>query len=100
MEESETLKNIQHVIEVKYGKYGVPYIEPIQNACLIVENKEKTYTIRGNAEGLMLLAKALVALARHSLNSATDGYHIHLDDLYELNDENIEIILYRDEQLK
>lgn len=38
--------------------------------------------IEGNQDGLLLLAKALLGMAEY-VNS--DGYHIHLDDLYKIN---------------
>ncbi len=72
-------------LTVEFGKNGLPFIEPIDGARLdytVSENGNLSFD--GNSEGLLILAKALVGMAHCKRN---DGYHVHLDDLYELNDD-------------
>lgn len=89
--------NENHIIHLRYGKQGIPYVEQIPGAKLRAEKHGNTYTIRGNSEGLLFLAHSLVALAKMENQPETEGYHIHLDDLYEINNENIDFILRKDE---
>lgn len=86
----------QYIIDLKYGNKGLPYIEPIPGAKICAEKHGNTYTIKGNAEGLIFLANTLVALAKMNNQPETEGYHIHIDDLYEINDENIDFILTKE----
>lgn len=41
--------------------------------------------IEGNKRGLKLLARALLGVSEYPND---DGYHIHIDDLYDINNEN------------
>ena len=49
--------------------------------------------LTGNRAGLLLLAKAALGMAE---TIREDGFHIHLDDLYSINDEGKSIIICRD----
>lgn len=70
-------------IEIEYNEMGFPIIEKLGKPKLSfsLENPNELH-IEGNQDGLLLLAKALLGMAEY-VNS--DGYHIHLDDLYKIN---------------
>ena len=70
-------------IEIEYNANGLPILERLGNPYLSFRlgNPNELY-IEGNQGGLLLLAKALLGMAEY-VNS--DGYHIHLDDLYKIN---------------
>ncbi|MEW5988083.1 MAG: hypothetical protein AB1791_15740 [Chloroflexota bacterium] len=86
----------QYVIELKYGTYGLPDVEYTPGAKLSIKKQDNTYTIYGNELGLLFLAHNLIALAKMEMKPGNEGYHIHLDDLYALNVENIDLILRRE----
>jgi len=48
----------------------------------------------GNRAGLLLLAKAALGMAE---TARVDGFHIHLDDLYDINAEGKTILIQREE---
>ena len=50
--------------------------------------------LTGNKEGLLLLAKAALGMAE---THRRDGFHIHLDDLYDINDEGKCILIRKEE---
>lgn len=70
-------------IGIEYNENGLPIIErlgkPNFSFKLVSPNE---LHIEGNQDGLLLLAKALLGMAEYE-NS--DGYHVHLDDLYKIN---------------
>lgn len=73
-------------IGIEYNENGLPIIERLGKPNLsfkLVSPNE--LHIEGNQDGLLLLAKALLGMAEYE-NS--DGYHIHLDDLYKINNTN------------
>lgn len=73
-------------IEIEYNKQGLPILERSGNPYLSYRlGNPNELCIEGNQEGLLLLAKALLGMAEYA-NS--DGYHIHLDDLYKINNTN------------
>lgn len=70
-------------IGIEYNENGLPIIERLGKPNLsfkLVSPNE--LHIEGNQDGLLLLAKALLGMAEYE-NS--DGYHVHLDDLYKIN---------------
>ncbi len=70
-------------IEVAFNDTGIPCVEVDPEAELNIRvNEEGTFEITGNRTGLRLLARSALGMAECE---RTDGYHIHLDDLYELN---------------
>ena len=73
-------------IEIEYNANGLPILERLGNPYLSFRlgNPNELY-IEGNQDGLLLLAKALLGMAEYENN---DGYHIHLDGLYDINEEN------------
>jgi hypothetical protein len=83
----------QYTVEIEYGSNGLPYVESVIGAKLRAAKHGNTYTIYGNSEGLLFLAHNLIALAKMKKQPEMEGYHIHLDDLFELNDEGIDFIL-------
>ena len=81
---------------VTYNQYGLPIIKSKKNAQLTFQfetNKEVLHII-GNRVGLKLLAKTLFGLAE---TKKIGGFHIHIDDLYEINNEDKSFILHNDE---
>ena len=50
--------------------------------------------LTGNRAGLLLLAKAALGMAE---TVREDGFHIHLDDLYDINAEGKTILIQREE---
>ena len=73
-------------IEIEYNANGLPILERLGNPYLSFRlgNPNELY-IEGNQDGLLLLAKALLGMAEYENN---DGYHINLDRLYDINEEN------------
>lgn len=85
------------VIEIEHGRYGLPQIAPQPGARLRAVAHGRQVHISGNREGLLLLARSAVALAELEQSPEHAGFHIHLDDLYALNADGSELMLYRDE---
>ncbi|WP_285815478.1 hypothetical protein [Phocaeicola sartorii] len=73
-------------IEIEYNEYGCPIIEPEgqPNLSFRLDSPNELY-IEGNQDGLRLLAKALLGMAEYDGN---ESYHIHLDELYKINNAN------------
>ena len=53
--------------------------------------------LTGNRAGLLLLAKAALGMAE---TIREDGFHIHLDDLYNINSEEKSILIRKEERSK
>jgi hypothetical protein len=87
---------MKYNFDYELGSGGLPYIPAISGALLTVEQHGKSFSIIGNREGLLFLAHNLIALAQISEQQVQEGYHIHLDDLFRLNDKGIELILNRE----
>lgn len=72
-------------IDIEYNENGFPVLErngnPNLSFSLVSPNE---LYIEGNQDGLLLLAKALLGMAEYE-NS--DGYHIHIDELYNNADK-------------
>lgn len=82
-------------IEIEYNENGFPIIERLGMPNLSFNlGKSNTLHIEGNQDGLLLLAKALLGMAEYE-NS--DGYHIHLDDLYKINNADKTFIISKSE---
>lgn len=71
-------------IEIEYNENGLPILERLGNPYLSFRlgNPNELY-IDGNQDGLLLLAKALLGMAEYE--NCDDSFHIHLDDLYKIN---------------
>lgn len=73
-------------IEIDYNEYGFPILERLGNPNVSFRlGDSNELIIEGNKDGLRLLVKALLGMAEYENN---DGYHIHLDALYDINEEN------------
>ena len=83
-------------LSAEYGDHGLPILSPTEGCRLVAKKQDKTFTISGNREGLLLLAKALIGLAGMDEREENRGYHVHVDDLYAINDDGIDFILHRD----
>lgn len=82
-------------IEIGYNEKGFPIIERLGKPNLSFNlGMSNTLHIEGNRDGLLLLAKALLGMAEYE-NS--DGYHIHLDDLYKINNADKTFIISKSE---
>ena len=53
--------------------------------------------LTGNRAGLLLLAKAALGMAE---TVREDGFHIHLDDLYDINSEGKSILIRKEDRSK
>ena len=87
-------------VTIEYNANGLPVLTPTTDCYLTVEKHDGEFTIKGNRNGLMLLARGLIGLANMDTTGRGErnqGYHIHLDDLYEINDENVSIIIASDD---
>lgn len=78
-------------LEIEYNEYGIPILEKSGNPNLSFRsgNPNELY-IEGNRDALILLAKALLGLAECEVDY---GFHIHLDELYGLNDTDKTVII-------
>ncbi len=83
-------------VSVGYNEEDLPYIPLKNNVNLTFRISEdgKTIEIDGNKNGLRLMAKALLGMAE---TERTDGYHVHIDDLYNINDEEKQFIIYKND---
>jgi len=79
---------MKKTITVTYNEVGIPYIPTKSNYTLSfqISPQGDEVEIIGNEEGLLLLSKALLGIAKMAEKDST--YHIHLDELYGLNNEN------------
>lgn len=76
---------------VEFGENGIPFIEPVEEARLEYSlSTDGSLQLEGNKDGLLLLARALVGMAHCERE---EGFHIHLDDLYDLNESNASITI-------
>lgn len=90
--------SIDVTTRIKISASGLPVLKPAPGRRLRAKKHDSTFTITGNKEGLLLLAHALMGLAMMPERPENRGYHVHLDDLYEINDEGIDFILACDEE--
>lgn len=84
-------------ISVAYNEYGIPDLTDKQKEARVtfrLGNKNEV-EIYANKEGLRLMAKTFLGLAEYERE---DGYHIHLDDMFNINDEGKSFILYKEEE--
>ena len=81
-------------IAIEYNEMGFPIIEklgkPKLSFRMSLENPNELY-IEGNQDGLLPLAKALLGMAEYE--NCDDGFHIHLDDLYEISNADKTFII-------
>ena len=84
-------------LDVEYGSHGLPILQAEAGARLTAQKHDNVFTIKGNEQGLLFLARSLVSLAKLQASPDHEGYHIHLDDLYALNDDKIEFILAKED---
>lgn len=84
-------------ITVTYNTEGIPYIG-IKSDCDLSFHVSPTgheVEIVGNRKGLLLLARALLGMAKAT--AVTPTYHIHLDELYALNREGKSFVIRKRE---
>ncbi len=83
-------------ISVSFNEEDLPYIPIKKNARLTfsISEDNKSIQIIGNKNGLRLMAKALLGMAE---TERTDVYHLHIDDLYNINDEEKQFIIYKND---
>ncbi|WP_437716990.1 hypothetical protein WMF45_11605 [Sorangium sp. So ce448] len=88
---------VDTVVRIEYNESGLPVLIPTPGCRLTAAKHGNSFTIKGNREGLLLLARSLIGLAQMPENEANRGYHIHLDDLYEINDQGVDVLVALDE---
>lgn len=80
-------------LTIKYNNSDIPCVKRKNGVNLTFQIRNKNeLEILGNKKGLKLLARALLGLAECGRK---DGFHIHIDDLYEINDENKSFIILK-----
>ncbi len=86
--------NKRKTISVSFNKSDLPYIPIKKQSYLIFEISEDSNCVKiiGNKTGLRLMAKCLLGMAE---TERADGYHVHIDDLYNINEEGKEFIIYK-----
>ncbi len=79
-------------ISVGFNEENLPYLSIKKDTHLTfkISEDKNCVEIIGNKKGLRLMAKALLGMAE---KERTDGYHIHIDDLYHINKDNKEFII-------
>ncbi len=87
--------NKKKTISVSFNQEDLPYITIKAHTYLTftISEDSNSVTIVGNKNGLRLMSKALLGMAE---TDRTDGYHIHIDDLYNINEENKEFIIAKE----
>ena len=82
---------ITEKISINYNKWGCPILEKNSKCYLsFTSDNANNITIKGNEEGLRLLAKAIIGLINSQSNN---GFHIHLDEIYDINKETKNFII-------
>lgn len=86
--------NKRKTISVSFNKSDLPYIPIKKQSYLTFEISEDNNCVKiiGNRTGLRLMAKCLLGIAEIE---RADGYHVHIDDLYNINEEGKEFIIYK-----
>ena len=69
-------------------------VEPDTHLTFIKHKDGNELELTGSRAGLLLLAKSALGMAE---TLREDGFHIHLDDLYAINEEGKMIIIRKDE---
>jgi len=90
-------KEVKHVIRVRFGKNGYPYVRSSPGAFLTGDMQGKEVKVCGNKKGLLLLARHLTALAHASRTDIRKGFHIHIDDLFISNNDGVSFTLDRED---
>ena len=93
----ERQQDLDYRVTIRYGEYGLPYVEPVPGARLRVVQRGESVSITGNPEGLVCLARHLIGLAHLDQGPALEGYHIHVESECGLED-GTSLILYREEE--
>jgi hypothetical protein len=87
---SSTGAEFRYVVQL--GKYGLPYVESTPDADLNIRHTETQIIIAGNRQGLLQLAKHLIALAEFN---GKHGFHMHLDPGLQLDSESESVTLWK-----
>lgn len=72
-------------------------VDPGAYLTLSIHDSGNALELTGNRAGLLLLAKAALGMAE---TLRGDGFHIHLDDLYDINSEGKSILIRKEERPK
>ena len=72
-------------------------VEPEVHLFFTIHANGNELELTGNRAGLLLLAKAALGMAE---TIREDGYHIHLDDLYDINAGGKSILIRKEERSK
>ena len=88
-------RDLEYRVTIRYGRHGLPYVEPVAGASLRVVQRGAQVSITGNPDGLLCLARHLIGLAHLESSREHEGYHIHVESECGL-DESTPLILYRE----
>lgn len=82
-------------LNIQLNEEQIPYLPAEHGAYLTfsVGGDGKELELWGNRAGLILLAKAAFGMAE---TAREDGFHIHLDDLYEINPKGKTFLICRE----
>ena len=80
-------------IQLNDEQLSILPVKPEAYLSFAIHDAGNELELTGNRAGLLLLAKAALGMAE---TSREDGFHIHLDDLYSINDEEKSIIICRE----
>ena len=69
-------------------------VEPEAHLSFTTHADGNELELTGNRAGLLLLAKTALGMAE---TVREDGFHIHLDDLYDINSEGKRILIRKEE---
>ena len=72
-------------------------VEPEAHLSFTTHANGNELELTGNRAGLLLLARAALGMAE---TIREDGFHIHLDDLYDINAEGKSILIRKEERSK
>ncbi len=83
-------------VSVSFNEEDLPYISVKNDVNLTfrISEDSKTVEIVGNKNGLRLMAKALLGMSE---TERTDGYHLHIDDLYNINNDDKQFIISKND---
>ena len=84
-------------IQLNDARLPILLLEPEAHLSFTTHDDGNELELTGNRAGLLLLAKAALGMAE---TIREDGFHIHLDDLYDINAEGKSILIRKEERSK
>lgn len=84
----------KYSVNISYSDTGLPIIEQ-REAKLTATTEGKRVKLIGDKEGLLLLAQALIGMAHFLPDEEQAGFHLHIDDLYQINEDGVDFVVYK-----